>query len=363
MCLSLWSPFGLDPYPLVKPFLFLLDPEDAHNLTVGMLRLGLGPRFTEEDDPVLRTHVFGLDFPNPIGLAAGLDKQATAIDGFMNFGFGHIEVGSVVRLPQPGNPRPRMFRVSQAKGLINRFGWNSVGADVFSENLKKWHDRAGRTKNPVGVNIGFNKESRDPIADYVASFVKVAPYVDYAVISVSSPNTPGARDLQARESLTELLSQTMKARAANAPALPLLLKISPDINEAQQESIADVVVASGIQGLIVGNTTFARPEIIPPDLAKETGGFSSPVMFEMTTNLLFNMYRLTQKKIPLIGNCSVSNGDHAYKKIRAGASLVQIYTALVYEGPLVVRKIKRELTALLKRDGFKSVAEAVGADH
>lgn len=363
MCFNPWSPFGLDPYPLIRPFLFALDPECAHEMTIAMLKLGLGPRLAEEDDPVLRTTVFGLDFPNPIGLAAGLDKQAQVMDAFMNFGFGHVETGTVVRLPQPGNPKPRMFRVKEANGLINRFGWNSIGAEKFAENLKKWRNKTKRTRNPVGVNIGFNKDCADPIADYVASYIAVAPYVDYAVISVSSPNTPGARDLQARGQLTELLRKTMEAKKAHAPNLPTLLKVSPDITEAQQEDIADVVLKSGIQGLIVGNTTLTRPSVIPADLAKETGGFSSPIMFEATTNLLANMYKLTQGKIPLIANCGVDSGEKAYKKIRAGASLVQIYTALVYEGPLVVRKIKRELAALLKRDGFASVAEAVGAGH
>ncbi len=363
MSFNLWSPFGLDPYPLIKPFLFLIDPEDAHNLTITMLRFGLGPRLAEEDDPVLHTNVFGLDFPNPVGLAAGMDKQATATDAFMNFGFGHVEVGSVVRLPQPGNPKPRMFRVPQAKGLINRFGWNSIGAEAFAANLKKRMENTKRFRNPIGVNIGFNKDSADPVADYIASLAKVAPYVDYACISVSTPNTPGARDLQKREHLTELLAKAREAWQKHAPNLPLLLKISPDVTEPQQEDIAAVVLSSGIQGLIVGNTTLTRPEIIPSNLAKEAGGFSSPVMFDMTTKLLGNMYRLTQGKIPLIGNCAIDTGEKAYRKIRAGASLVQIFTALVYEGPLVVRKIKRELATALKRDGFKSVAEAVGADH
>jgi dihydroorotate dehydrogenase len=256
-----------------------------------------------------------------------------------------------------------MFRVKNAQGLINRFGWNSIGAYAFAENLRKWRSKPNRRSNPVGVNIGFNKNSPEPIPEYIGSFIKVAPYVDYAVISVSTPNSPNVRDLQKREHLTELLAQTMTARAEHAPKLPVLLKISPDIfSEALQEDIASVALTSGIQGMIVGNTSITRPDVIPPDLAKEAGGFSGPAMFAPTTQLLSNMYRLTQGKIPLIGNCAIFNGEDAYKKIRAGASLVQIYTALIYEGPYVVGKIKRELAALLKRDGFTSVTQAVGVD-
>lgn len=362
MSFSVWSPFGLDPYPLVRPFLFLLDPEFAHVMTIKMLGLGLGPRFTEKDDPVLSTRVFGLDFPNPIGLAAGLDKQAEVVDEFMRFGFGTLEVGTVTPRPQPGNPKPRMFRVKQLKALINRFGFNSVGADVFAERMKAWRAKTNRTRNPVGINIGFNKDSTNHVADYIADYRKVAPYADYIVINVSSPNTPGIRDYQDRERLSALLDSIKTLRESQNSQTPVLLKIAPDLSEAQLEGIASVVMSmntesggiqsGAVQGVIVSNTTITR-----------IGGISGPPLFETSTQLLSDMYRLTQGSVPLVGSGGVNTGKDAYAKIRAGASLVQVYTALVYEGPLVVRKIKRELAALLRRDGFSSVAEAVGADH
>ncbi|NTU77590.1 MAG: quinone-dependent dihydroorotate dehydrogenase [Alphaproteobacteria bacterium] len=354
-------------YPLIRPFLFQIDPEMAHTLTLKMLGFrfkgfGLGPQGSVPDDPILRTSVFGLDFPNPIMLGAGLDKQATVIDAFMNFGFGSMEIGTVTPLPQPGNPKPRMFRIEGAKALINRFGFNSVGIDVFTERLKAWRNDPARTTNPVGVNLGKNKDSADDADDYVTCFNKAAPYADFVVINISSPNTPGLRELQTRERLAQLLAEDMKARNALAPQLPVLVKIAPDLTDEQQKDIAAVILASGVQALIVSNTTLARPSNIPAELAKEAGGLSGPPLFGPSTRLLATMYKLTEGKIPLIGCGGVTNGEEAYAKIRAGASLVQVYTALVYEGPMVINRIKRELAALLRRDGFASVAEAVGAD-
>ena len=357
-----WVDKIANPYPLIRPFLFMLDPEDAHILTLKILGYGLGPKFFGPDDPILRTNVFGLDFSNPIGLAAGLDKQATRIDAFMGFGFGHIEIGTVTPLPQSGNPRPRMFRASQAKVLINRFGFNSDGADVFAERMKEWRAKTERTHNPVGINIGKNKDTTDDAIDFVACFEKVASYADYITVNVSSPNTPGLRDLQGRERMASLLRQVTDARDHLAPQLPVLVKIAPDLTEEQQADIAAVTLESKIQAIIIGNTTLARPSVIPEDIAKEAGGLSGPCLFNPSTQLLLKMYRLTEKKIPLIGCGGVYSGLDAYLKIRAGASLVQIYTALVFEGPLVVQKIKRDLAGLLRRDGFSSVTQAVGVD-
>jgi dihydroorotate dehydrogenase len=367
MKVNLWSPFGLDPYPLMRPFLFLLNPEYAHEMTIKMLgygrTYGFGPQFDEPDDPVLHTKVFGLFFPNPVGLAAGLDKQAQVIDAFMSFGFGAMEVGTVTPKPQPGNPKPRMFRVPEAKALINRFGFNSDGLDVFAERLKAWRGQPDRSRNPLGVNVGKNKDAEDGVADFVNGLVRVAPYADFVTINVSSPNTPGLRDLQRRDHLTELLSKVMEARQQHAPGLPVLVKIAPDIDEAEQQDVADVALASGVQGLIVSNTTTSRPSIVPREVAKEIGGLSGGPLFSLSTRVLSTMYKLTQGKIPLIGCGGVSSGADAYAKIRAGASLVQIYTCLVYEGPGVVSRIKKELARVLRADGFRSVADAVGADH
>lgn len=361
--INLWSPFGLDPYPLIRPFLFLLDPEMAHEMTIQLLGYGLGPCFNEPDDPILHTKVFDLFFPNPIGLAAGLDKQATVIDAFMRFGFGSIEAGTVTPLPQPGNPKPRMFRIKEARALINRFGFNSDGLDIFTERLKAWRANPERSRNPVGINIGKNKDSTDDAADYVAGLIKVAPYADYVTVNISSPNTPGLRDLQHGDHLPRLLDKVMQARKEHAPGLPVLVKIAPDIDDEEQKDIAKAVLAAGVQGLIVSNTTVSRPSIVPREIAREQGGLSGGPLFSLSTRVLGNMYQLTEGKIPIIGSGGVSRGEDVYAKIRAGASLVQIYTSLVYEGPLVVRRIKKELANLLRADGFLSVAAAVGADH
>jgi len=362
---DMWSFFDRlgDPYPLVRPFLFLLDPEEAHDLTMKMLGYGLGPRFFGPDDPVLGTKVFGLDFQNPLCLGAGLDKQAARMDAFLGFGFGSIEIGTVTPRPQTGNPRPRMFRIARAKALINRFGFNSIGVDAFVENLRSWRETEGRIRRPVGVNIGKNKDTQDDAADYLAGFEKVAPYADFVTVNVSSPNTPGLRDLQGRERMATLLDKVTSLRDRLAPALPILVKVAPDLTEQQQDDIAAVVREAKIQALIVSNTTLARPSTIPDDLAREAGGLSGAPLFGPSTRLLGAFYKKTGGKIPLIGSGGVSSGRDAYAKIRAGASLVQVYTALVFEGPLVVQKMKRALASYLRRDGFSCVAEAVGADH
>ncbi len=357
-----WCDRYFDPYPLIRPFLFMLDPEVAHEMTIKMLELGMGPQFHGPDDPILQTKLFGLDFPNPIGLGAGLDKQATVIDEFMGFGFGSIEIGGVTPLPQPGNPKPRMFRIAHAKALINRFGFNSVGADVFAERIKAWREREDRTRNPVGVNLGKNKETTDDAADFLICLEKVAPYADYVTVNISSPNTPGLRDIQTPERMAALLAKVTEKRDAIAPKLPVLVKIAPDLTEEQQTEMASVILKSKIEGVVVGNTSFIRPSTIPDDIAKEAGGLSGPPIYGPLMRLHKNMYKLTEGKIPLIGCGGISSGADAYAKIRAGASMVQVYTALVFEGPLVIQKMKRELATLLRRDGFKSVAEAVGAD-
>ncbi len=364
--LDLWKWFAKygDPYPFVRPFLFMMDPEDAHELTMKVLGYGLGPQFSSDnDDAALKTKVFGVDFSNPIILAAGLDKQATRMDEFMGFGFGSIEIGTVTPRPQDGNPRPRMFRIAQAKALINRFGFNSVGVDVFVERLKAWREKTERTHNPIGVNIGKNKETTDDVEDYLTGLEKVAPYADFVVVNISSPNTPGLRDLQGRERMATLLGKITALRDKIAPALPVLVKVAPDLTEEQQADIAAVVMEAKIQALIVSNTTLARPSTIPDEIAREAGGLSGPPLFGPSTRLLAALYKLTEGKVPLIASGGVTNGQEAYKKIRAGASLVQVYTALVFEGPLVIQKMKRDLARYLRRDGYACVADAVGADH
>lgn len=353
----------IDPYPVMRPFMFRLDPEAAHTATVKMLREGYGPHEATTDDPILASTLWGQNFANPVGLAAGFDKQAEVIDEVFQFGFGFSEIGGVTRQPQAGNPQPRVFRAVEAKAIINRYGFNSIGIEEFTTRVKNWREKPSRTLRPLGVNLGKNKESREEAADFIAMMVALAPYVDFVTINISSPNTPGLRDLQKRDYLDHLLDQLQTARRNLLPDLTMLVKIAPDLDDRAQQDIAELCLKHQVQGLIVGNTTLTRSSNIPRVLAEQAGGLSGRPLLGASTKILGNFYRLTGGKIPLIGVGGIFSGGDAYQKIRAGASLVQLYSALVYEGPLVVRRIKRDLAALLKRDGFASLKEAVGADH
>ena len=351
-----------DPYPLLRPFLFLMDAEAAHRLTVVMLKSNLMPRLGGEADPLLHTRVAGLEFPSPVGLAAGFDKHAEIIGPIFNLGFGSVEVGSITPKPQPGNPQPRLFRAREAEAVINRFGFNSEGFDACLQRIRAWQSQ-GNAKGILGVNIGKNKESPDAAADYAAGVKLFAPFADYLTVNLSSPNTPGLRDLQAREAMSAILKAATEARAEVAVKTPIFVKIAPDLDDAQMNDIAEVVMGAGIDGLIIGNTTLSRPDGLPAEFAKETGGLSGRPLYKLSTEILAKMYRLTSGKIPLIGCGGIGSGEDAYRKIRAGASLVQLYSALIYQGPLLVNRINRELAGLLRRDGFKSVADAVGSHH
>ncbi|MEZ5785360.1 MAG: quinone-dependent dihydroorotate dehydrogenase [Xanthobacteraceae bacterium] len=353
-------------YRLAWPALRLVDPEKAHRLTIEALKHGLGPRRAMPDDPVLATRVFGLDFSNPIGLAAGFDKHAEVIDATFGFGFGFIEAGTATPQPQPGNPGKRLFRLEEDEAVINRFGFNSEGLARFTERL------ARRLKSPhptgiVGANVGKNRETEDAAADYELGVTAVAPFVDYIVVNVSSPNTPGLRGLQARAPIEEVLRRALAARNQAAPdpahRPPLLTKVGPDLDEGQLRDIAEVALASGIDGLIIGNTTLARPETLKSRHRVEAGGLSGRPLMAASTECLRQFYRFTEGRLPIIGCGGVNSGADAYEKIRAGASLVQLYTALVFHGPGLVATIKRELADLLRADGFSHVADAVGADE
>ncbi len=350
-------------YGLARPFLFEMDPEAAHAFTIALMRRGLVPRFKCDVYPSLQTKVCGIPFSNPVGLAAGFDKNAEVISDAIDLGFGFVELGTITPKPQPGNPKPRIFRVVSAEAVINRYGFNSDGAAVCLRRIAAFRD-AGMKKKAgiIGINIGKNKDSVDAVADYVKGIATFKSYADYLVVNISSPNTPGLRDLQAGEALTNLLKHVVAARDAGGKPKPVFVKIAPDLTEPQQHEIAEIVVSSGIDGLIIGNTTVTRPNSIPQNLAKEEGGLSGKPLFALSTQVLASIYRLTGGKIPLIGCGGVSSGADAYAKIRAGASLVQIYTALIYKGPFLVSHINRELAALLERDGLKSVSEAVGVD-
>ena len=353
-------------YRLARPLLFLLDPETAHHATIWALRHGLVGGSTEPDDPILSTRVWDLEFSNPVGLAAGFDKDAEVIEAVLGLGFGFVEAGTVTPLPQPGNPKPRLFRLVEDRAVINRFGFNSKGLAAFVEQLKARQRRGGGT-GIVGANVGKNRDATDATRDYVTGIEAVGGLADYLVCNISSPNTPGLRGLQEKSQIEALISRVRDARRHAAPDAtrlpPLLAKVGPDLNERELRDIAEVALASGIDGLIVGNTTVDRPENLRSKYRNEAGGLSGPPLMAKATACLADMYRFTDGKLPIIGCGGIASGADAYAKIRAGASLVQLYSALVYNGTELVGRIKRELAARLRTDGFGSVGEAVGADY
>ncbi len=340
-------------------FFRLLDPERAHHLAVWALARGLGPRFDGPDDPLLASEQWGLRFPNPVGLAAGFDKDAEAFRGALQLGFGFVETGTVTPRPQPGNPKPRLFRLTEDRAVINRYGFNSAGVEVSAERLR--HRGAGI----VGANIGKNKESEDAEADYIVGATQLAPLSDYLVINVSSPNTPGLRALQDRAQLSALITATRQAatEACGGESKPLLVKIAPDLTDEDKQEIAATVNETDTDGLIISNTTITRPAGLMSGDKDEAGGLSGVPLFPLTRTLVGEMYQLTRGKVPIIGAGGIAGGDDAYAMIRVGASLVQVYSALVFHGPGLIPRIKSELAARLRADGFAKLEDAVGADH
>ena len=344
----------LSAYALARPLLFALDPETAHRATIAALKTGLIAR-PAADDPILATDVAGLRLLNPIGLAAGFDKNAEVPDAILRLGFGFTEVGTITPLAQPGNPRPRMVRLVEDRAVINRLGFNNGGLDAAAARLRARRGRPGT----VGANVGANKDSSDRIADYVRGVTAVRDLATYITVNISSPNTPGLRALQSREALAELIGRTMEARGCSGP--PLFVKVAPDLTQQDIRDIAEVAVTGGIDGLIVSNTTIARAGLRSRH-AGEAGGLSGAPLFTASTQALRAFRAATAGRLPLIGVGGIASGADAYAKIRAGASAVQLYTGRVYDGPGLVTRIKRELAALLRRDGFASVEAAVGAD-
>jgi dihydroorotate dehydrogenase len=336
-------------YPLVRPLAFALDAERAHRLTINVLKLvpaGLPP----EEDPHLAIRVAGLDFPNPVGLAAGFDKDAEVHRQMLGFGFGFVEVGTLTPVPQPGNSRPRLFRLAEDRAAINRMGFNNGGFEAAKARL-------GRRRGLVGVNIGANKDSADRIGDYAAGVREMEPLADYLTINVSSPNTPGLRALQDATALRELLAAIGEARSTDAP---VFLKVAPDLEPSEIDGIARAAVDAGVDGLIVGNTTLSRPPLRSKHRG-EAGGLSGAPLKDLALQRLKDFRGATGGAMPLIAAGGIENGVDAFARIRAGASLVQLYTALVYQGPGIAGAIASELKTLLSRDGFATLAEAVGA--
>ncbi|MBT5072900.1 MAG: quinone-dependent dihydroorotate dehydrogenase [Kordiimonadaceae bacterium] len=347
-------------YNLTKPFLFLLSPEKAHSLAILALKYGFLPEGAAQNSTILSQNLWDLHFPNPVGLAAGFDKNAEVYQAMLGQGFGFVETGTVTPLEQAGNEKPRIFRLTEDQAVINRLGFNNRGLDYYVEQLKKRDILDGI----VGANIGANKLSDDPINDYVIGLKSVLGLAGYFTVNISSPNTPGLRALQGREALDELLGKLKDVREnANLDKKPpLILKIAPDLDQGECEDIAEIILKHQMDGLIVSNTTLSRDGLTSSN-KNETGGLSGRPLFELSTKILSKMYKLTKGQIPLIGAGGVGSGLQAYEKIRAGASLVQLYSALVYHGPGLVRQINAELEELLKKDGFNNVTDAIGIDH
>lgn len=371
-------PAALNPpdhwYRFAGPLLRCLPAETAHRWAIRALALGCMPGLAtgsaaQISDPAqaerLAQQLWGLSFPNPVGLAAGFDKDAEVWNRVLGLGFGYTEVGSVTPQPQAGNPRPRLFRLPAAAGVINRMGFNNAGAAAMARRLAGRDRVLGGGRGILGINLGKNKNTEDAAADYEIGIRQLAALADYLVINVSSPNTPGLRALQGREPLEQLVHRARVTLQATVPVSPppLLLKIAPDLTPDDLADIAAVALAGELDGLIVSNTTITRPMGLDAAVAKETGGLSGRPLFSLSTEILRQMYRLTAGKLPIIGVGGIANGADAYAKIRAGASLVQLYTALVYQGPGLVRQINRDLIRLLDADGFANIAAAIGADH
>lgn len=345
-------------WPLMRVVLHGMDAERAHDLTLAALEtVPLPP--AASDDPRLTVDAFGLSFPNPVGVAAGFDKDARVPDAMLNLGFGFAEVGSLTPVPQPGNPKPRVFRLPESHGVINRLGFNNGGHHAALARLQQRRERGGI----VGVNVGANKDSTDRRSDYAAGVRLFASVASYLTVNISSPNTPGLRDLQGKRALDELLARVIAARDETGLRTPVLLKIAPDLVLEDLDDAVNVALQRGIDGLIVSNTTIARPEGLKGTAFTEQGGLSGAPLFRRATWMLAETARRVEGKVPLIGVGGVTSADTALAKIRAGASLVQLYTGLIYGGPGLVTAIKRGMLAAIEREKLKNLAPLIGRDR
>ena len=344
---------------LARPLLFCLEPEAAHRASIVALRFAPLPA-PAPPDPRLRVEAFGLAFPNPVGLAAGYDKGAEVPDALLRLGFGFVEIGTITPLPQPGNPRPRLFRLTRDEAVVNRLGFNSEGHGPPHARLMARRGRAGI----VGVNVGANKESHDRAADYVAGVAAFADVADYFTVNISSPNTPGLRDLQQAQALDGLLARVIDARDQAAPQSgrkPLLLKIAPDVDEAGLDDIVRVARARKIDGLVVANTTLARPASLrETELAKQAGGLSGRPLFEASTRVLARAFLRVEGQFPIVGVGGIDSPEAAFAKIEAGATLVQLYSSMVFKGPDLPTDIARGLTARMAKENLPNLSPLVG---
>ena len=340
-------------YSFLKSLLFLLDPELAHRITINYLKTIKSKKFESYD--ILKSNVFGLNFSNPVGIAAGFDKNAEVAQNLINLGFGFSEVGTVTPYPQPGNPKPRIFRLKDDEAIINRLGFNSGGFDQVKSRLGKINDTI------IGVNIGANKDSKDFSEDYIKGIKFFSTLASYITINISSPNTPGLRNLEILENLDVLLDKINNLDKEDLfIKTPILLKISPDLNSDNLKYLCERVLSSKIDGLIVSNTTIARDSIA--DNIDQSGGLSGRPLFKSSTQQLRRVFKYTNGRIPLIGVGGIDSAEKAYEKIKNGASLVQLYTGLVYNGPNLIKDINKNLSSLIKDDGYNNISEAVGAE-
>jgi dihydroorotate dehydrogenase len=355
-------------YPLIRPLLFCLKAEDAHHAAILALRLNLLPKQKCVDDPALHMTIGGLTFKNPVGMAAGFDKNADAIKGLFSQGFGFVETGTVTPKPQGGNAKPRLFRLSEDNAVINRMGFNNKGLPHYKAQLEKWQqNKPEQFAGVLGANIGRNKESPNDASDYTTMLEGVYGLSDYITVNISSPNTPGLRDMQKFDILNGFLKNVMEKRnqlaKTHGKIIPVFVKIAPDIDATEQESIAQAVVANALDGLFIGNTSVGlRNTLKNTSLANEQGGLSGAPIFAFSTAVLKNMHQLTKGRVPLIGAGGIGSAEEAYAKIRAGASLVQVYSMLIYKGFSLIPTINTGLLALLKKDGLSRLADAVGVD-
>jgi dihydroorotate dehydrogenase len=352
-------------FKITKPFLHRMDPESAHKMTLRALQTGLMPCPSRVNDPRLQTTLWNRKFPNPVGLAAGFDKNADVVGPMLNIGFGFVEAGTVTPRPQDGNPRPRVFRDADHEAVINRMGFPNEGADNFRHNIEKFLEAKPRPAGVVGINIGMNKGVEDPAKDYCMLVRQLGNYADYLTVNISSPNTPGLRNLQARDNLMPLLARILEERTKtcgrnNAP--PLLVKLAPDLNDEQLKDVAACLTDAGVDGVILGNTTLDRPDYLPANFYEQQGGLSGRPLTDKSTAIIKKFYKFTEGKLTIIGAGGISSAEDAYAKIRAGASLVQLYTALVFQGPELISDILMGLVSLLEKDGLDHISKAVGKD-
>ena len=353
-------------YQFFRPLIFKIEPEKAHNLALNYLKFL--PKFSSllsmpKDYENLNNSLWNLNFLNPIGMSAGFDKNAEIIMPLFNFGFGFVEAGTTTPIAQTGNEQPRIFRLIEDQALINRLGFNNLGADYFYNNLSKINKNSSQI---IGVNIGKNKDTIDASADYILLLEKFYDHADYITINISSPNTKNLRDLQDESLLNDFLQKISQCKnnlqKISHKNTPILLKIAPDLELEQQKNIAKIVMDNAIDGIIISNTTIARNFDLKNPKSAESGGLSGKPLFEKSNEVLRNFYRLTDGKIPLIGVGGISSAQDAYTKIKNGASLVQIYSAFIYQGFALVEDIKKQLSANLKKDGFKNISEAIGCN-